>query len=79
VLAATVGLWFSLRDGELIIEDRTTGEKLPNSLELETQKRELETQKLELDIKNQALESENETLRSQLLALQAQRSQSSME
>lgn len=72
VLAATVGLWFSLRDGELIIEDRTTRKKLPNSLELEAQTR-------ELAIKNQALESENESLRSQLLALQAQRAPSSME
>ncbi|NJL89519.1 MAG: hypothetical protein HC916_06730 [Coleofasciculaceae cyanobacterium SM2_1_6] len=72
ILATTVGLWFSLRDGELIIEDRTTGEKLPSSLDLETQNRELVSQKEQLPIDHQALEAENAALRSQLLALQSQ-------
>jgi Uma2 family endonuclease len=54
----TVGLWISLSDGSLVMEDVETGEKLRTSGELETE--------------NQDLKTENEDLKTRLQELQAQ-------
>jgi len=51
----TVGVWISLREGALTMEDVATGQHLPTSLELEASKRELETCNQELTASNQEL------------------------
>ena len=58
----TVGVWISLCEGALIMEDVATGQHLPTSLELEASKRELETCNQELTASNQELTVSNQEL-----------------
>lgn len=45
ILCDTLGVWISLQDGRLVIEDAKTGQRLKTSLELEAANQELETAK----------------------------------
>lgn len=47
VLAETVGLWFGLQAGEVVLVDAATGEQLPNSLALEQRAMESEQRAME--------------------------------
>lgn len=48
ILCQTVGLWISLQDGQLVMEDIQTGERLKTSLELEAANQALEQQAAEM-------------------------------
>lgn len=43
ILCDTIGLWISLQNGRLVMEDSQTGERLKTSLELEAENQELAT------------------------------------
>ena len=60
ICCETVGLWISLQQGRLIIEDAATGERLLSSLELEATNQELEATNQELEATNQELEAAKE-------------------
>lgn len=49
ILCDTVGLWLSLQDGRLVMEDAQTGERLPTSVELEAAKNLAQQQAMELE------------------------------
>ena len=65
ILCETVGLWISLGDGCLVMEDAQTGERLRTSGEL--------------DAENEELKAENENLKARLQALQEQLEQRGVE
>jgi Uma2 family endonuclease len=48
ILCQTVGLWISLQDGHLVMEDAQTGERLKTSLELAAENQELAAENQEL-------------------------------
>jgi len=56
----TIGLWVSMQDGRLVLEDMETGERLLKSSELKAQNTELKAQKLELEARLRELEAERE-------------------
>ena len=57
ILCQTLGLWISLEEGGLVMEDSSTGERLKTSLELEATNQELEAANQELEATNQELEA----------------------
>jgi Uma2 family endonuclease len=50
ILCETIGLWISLRDGSLVMEDSQTGERLHTSRELEAENEDLKTRLQALQI-----------------------------
>ena len=61
ILCETVGLWLSLQDGCLIMEDPQTG-RLKTSVELAAENQELTAENQELAAENQELTAENQEL-----------------
>lgn len=57
ILCETVGVWISLQERQLIIEDADSGQRLKTSLELEAENRELEAENRELEAENRELET----------------------
>jgi Uma2 family endonuclease len=53
ILCQTVGLWMSLQDGQIVLEDADTGERLKTSLELSQENQELSQENQELSQENQ--------------------------
>ena len=60
----TIGLWVSMQDGRLVLEDMETKERLLKSTELKAQNTELKAQKQELEARLRELEAEREGRRS---------------
>jgi Uma2 family endonuclease len=65
ILCNTLGVWISLQDGRLIIEDAQTGQRLMTSQELEAANQELEAANQELEAANQELETERNAAQQQ--------------
>lgn len=57
ILCQTVGLWISLKDGQVVMHDAQTGERLLNSLELHQKATEAENRATQAE--NRATEAEN--------------------
>ncbi len=65
ILCETVGLWISLQDGRLIMEDAQTGQRLKTSVELAAENQELATANQELATANQELATAKELAQQQ--------------
>jgi len=65
ILCETVGLWLSLQDGRLLMEDAQTGQSLKTSVELAAENQELAAENQELAAENQELAVEKELAQQQ--------------
>ncbi len=65
ILCETVGLWISLQDGRLIMEDAQTGQRLKTSVELVAENQELAAENQELAAENQELVAARELAQQQ--------------
>ncbi len=54
ILCDTLGVWISLVDGRLVVEDAQTGQRLKTSMELEAENQELEAENQELEAQRNA-------------------------
>ena len=68
----TIGLWISLQNGRLVMEDMQTGERLRTSQELKAEKQEWEQKAQEWEQTAQELSAENQELKNRLQALLAE-------
>jgi hypothetical protein len=58
MVCQTIGLWLSMRDGELVMEDAQTGERLLTARELDAARRAMADENAQLKAKLAALEAE---------------------
>jgi len=67
----TIGLWISMQDGRLVLEDMETGERLLKSREWKAKSQKWEAKSQEWEAQNQELKAENQELKAENQELKA--------
>ncbi len=71
ILSTTLGVWISLQDGCLVMEDAETQQRLKTSIELAAENQVLEAEKIALEAEKIALEAEKMAAQQQAVAMAA--------